>query len=209
MNAFNFDNRQVALANAYVHASAIERANADAVQSKQELAEQALGAIQNKNLTLDTLKDEMIEIARSAMAETDAEAAKSMTGLNDCHPTWKSWYYDIAKVAKAGDDHVAKVVNGEAITTVRRNLTKPTAGNGGNSSPKAKTPNKDKGVTIGELTSTLNSMISTVMDSDNKWDAVKLANEPGFADLLTDLTLLQEQAHNTVSELMAQQQQAA
>lgn len=183
--------------------NAADRAIAKAGTFRQDIAEYALAAIRNGELTLEQFKEEMLTAWRGKLS---AKAAKEITSLNHCGSTYKGIYHAIARVAKAGKPAMARVADKkEPLSKVASECTasqKQKAGKRGNrGNGKANKP-----ITLVAALDGLEKWLDAAI-ADPK-AAKELAANPRIAGLVGKLAALEKAAATKATRAKRQRKSA-
>ena len=169
-------------------AKAVDRAMHKATESRQAMAEYALKAIRNGELTIEQFKDEMLAAYVSKLSKAKA---KECTALKHCGNTYAGIYYDIRRVAEAGKEAMARVADkGEAITSVRRDCKATQKQTRKNSKGKG----KPRAITLEAALDGLESWIADAIKGGPA-TAKELASNPRLSGLVAKLAELETAAN--------------
>lgn len=160
-------------------ANGIDRAIDKAAAVKQAFIVAALAGLKDGTLTIETLRGEMVQAHRDT--QTSRKASMAIGGLNDCNPTWKSWFYDCKAIFDAGA--ADRVIDGEAATTVRRTMNAKAPAKASTTAstdaPAVKLPS------LSSALAAINAAIGMAL-ADNKL-AVELAGNAELATLIANV----------------------
>jgi hypothetical protein len=198
VKTMKFDQKAFELASArcFHAANKIDGVIAATAQVKNNWAMLAASGIALGELTIEAVEKQLINDYRlqvlkgEAQQEFDCDSAT----IGDCGSTIKGWFYDLKRVIAAGSEHINRVVNGESLTTVRRD-TAPRQQQA-ESNPK-KAPDM---ATLSHAISSLNYHIDNAM-ADNAL-AHSLAANAQLADLVVKIAKLEAKVSANLEQAM-------